>query len=211
MFTLSLETVMNKKEPKRFQNKGQIMLKKTILITLLLCSSLFAIEEGNIKSEMDSKIQTITKILQNKSLSLESKKEQIAPTVDTLFDYKTMAKISLGREWKKLSASQKEQFTKKFEQKLKNSYFEKLELYTDQKVVVKELEKPKSTRIYLHSEIIGVEESYEVIYKFYKVKNSNEWEIYDVDITGVSIIQTYRKQFSEFLKTKSFDELLASL
>ena len=187
------------------------MFKKTILIVLLLCSSLFAIEEGNIKSEMDSKIQTITKILQNKSLSLESKKEQIAPTVDNLFDYKTMAKISLGREWKKLSSSQQEQFTKKFEQKLKDSYFEKLELYTNQKVIIKELEKPKPTRIYLHTEIIGAEESYEVIYKFYKVRNSNEWEIYDVDITGVSIIQTYRKQFSEFLKTKSFNELLASL
>ncbi len=187
------------------------MLKKTLLITLLLCSSLFAIEEGKIKSEMESKIATITQILQNKSLSLESKKEQIAPTVDSIFDYKTMAKISLGRAWKKLSASQQEQFTQKFEQKLKNSYFEKLELYTDQKVVVKELEKPKATRIYLHSEIIGSEESYEVIYKFYKVKNSNDWKIYDIDITGVSIIQTYRKQFSEFLKTKSFDELLASL
>jgi len=202
---------MNRKELKRFQNKGEIMLKKTLLITLLLCSSLFAIEEGKIKSEMESKIATITQILQNKSLSLESKKEQIAPTVDSIFDYKTMAKISLGRAWKKLSASQQEQFTQKFEQKLKNSYFEKLELYTDQKVVVKELEKPKATRIYLHSEIIGSEESYEVIYKFYKVKNSNDWKIYDIDITGVSIIQTYRKQFSEFLKTKSFDELLASL
>ena len=211
MFTLSLETVMNRKEPKILLNKGQIMLKKALLITLLLGSSLFAVEEGNIKSEMDSKIQTITKILQNKSLSLEIKKEQIAPTVDTIFDYQTMSKVSLGRTWKKLSSSQQEQFTQKFEQKLKNSYFEKLELYTDQKVIVKELEKPKATRIYLHSEIVGVDESYEVIYKFYKVKNSNDWKIYDVDLTGVSIIQTYRKQFSEFLKTKSFNELLASL
>ena len=211
MFIRSLETVMNKKELKRFQNKGKIMLKKIILSTLVSCSLLFAIEEGNIKSEMESKIATITQILQNKSLSLESKKEQIAPTVDSFFDYKTMAKISLGREWKKLSASQQEQFTQKFEQKLKNSYFEKLELYTDQKVLVKELEKPKETRIYLHSEIVGTEESYEIIYKFYRIKNSNDWKIYDVDITGVSIIQTYRKQFSEFLKTKSFDELLASL
>jgi len=37
------------------------------------------------------------------------------------------------------------------------------------------------------------------------------WFIYDVNLVGVSIIQTYRKQFSEFLKTKSFDQLLKSL
>jgi len=187
------------------------MLKKLILLPLLTMSFLFAIEEANIKSEMDSKIQEITSILQDKALSSESKKEKISPTVDTIFDYKTMSKISLGKKWKTLSSSEQENFIQKFETKLKNSYFEKLELYTDQKVLVQELEKVKSTRIQLHTDIIGVEETYEVIYKFYKVKNSNDWRIYDVEITGVSIIQTYRKQFSEFLKTKSFSKLLESL
>jgi len=187
------------------------MLKKIILLPLLSLTFLFAINEANIKSEMEHKIQTITEILQNKSLTLEDKKVQIAPTVDTIFDYKTMSKISLGKRWKTLTSSEQETFSQKFETKLKNSYFEKLELYTDQKVIVNESEKVKATRIYLHSDIVGVEETYEVIYKFYNVKNSNDWRIYDVEITGVSIIQTYRKQFAEFLQTKSFDELLASL
>jgi len=187
------------------------MLQKLILLTLVSISLLFAIEEESIKSEMDSKIQTITKILQTKSLSIEDKKAKIVPTVDSFFDYKTMAKISLGRTWKSLTSTQQEKFTQKFENKLKNSYFEKLELYTNQKVVIKNLEKVKPTRIKLHTEVIGEDETYEIIYKFYKQKESNSWSIYDVEITGVSIIQTYRKQFSEFLKTKSFDELLASL
>ena len=187
------------------------MLKKLILLPLLTLSFLFAIEEANIQTQMDNKIQTITSILQDKSLNIESKKEKIAPEVDTIFDYKTMAKISLGKKWKTLSSKEQEEFTQKFEHKLKSSYFEKLELYTDQKVVVKELKKVKPTRIYLYTEIIGSDDVYEVIYKFYKVKNSDDWRIYDVEITGVSIIQTYRKQFSEFLKTKSFSELLESL
>ena len=187
------------------------MLKKLILLPLISFSFLFAIDEANIKSEMSSKIQEITTILQDKTLSSETKKERISPTLDTVFDYKTMSKISLGKTWKKLSEEEKESFTSSFEHKLKTSYFEKLELYTDQKVLVKELEKVKSNRIHLHSDIVGVEETYEVIYKFYKAKNSNDWLIYDVEITGVSIIQTYRKQFAEFLKTKSFNELLESL
>ena len=187
------------------------MLKKLMILPLFALTFLFAIEEANIKTEMDAKIQDITTILQNKSLSLKDKKAKIAPTVDSIFEYKTMAKISLGKKWKALSQSEKDQFTQKFETKLKNSYFEKLELYTNQKVVIKELEKVKATRIQLHTEIIGVDDTYEVIYKFYKVKKSTDWRIYDVEITGVSIIQTYRKQFSEFLKTKSFNELLESL
>ncbi|CAA6822072.1 MAG: Putative periplasmic protein [uncultured Sulfurovum sp.] len=187
------------------------MLQKLILIPLLTLSFLFAIDEGNIKSEMTTKIHTITKILQDKTLSSQTKEERIAPTVDTIFDYQTMSKISLGKNWNTLSSSEQARFSQKFETKLKNSYFEKLELYTDEKVVVKALNKVKSTRIHLHTDIIGVDETYEIIYKFYKTKNSNDWLIYDVDITGVSIIQTYRKQFSEFLATKSFTELLESL
>ncbi|CAA6810780.1 MAG: Putative periplasmic protein [uncultured Sulfurovum sp.] len=187
------------------------MLKQIIITGLLIFTPLFAIEEANIKSEMDSKIQTITSILQDNTISSAQKQESISPTVDTIFDYKTMSKISLGKKWKTLTTSQQDNFSQKFEAKLKNSYFEKLELYTNEKVLVKEQTKVKSTRIHLHTDIIGLEETYEIIYKFYKVKNSSDWLIYDIDITGVSIIQTYRKQFSEFLATKSFNELLESL
>ena len=31
--------------------------------------------------------------------------------------------------------------------------------------------------------------------------------IYDIDLVGVSIIQTYRQQFAGLLKEKSFDEM----
>ncbi|CAA6798612.1 MAG: Putative periplasmic protein [uncultured Sulfurovum sp.] len=187
------------------------LIKKIILVGLLTISPLLALEEANIKSEMESKTQNITNVLQNSSLSSQQKKEQIAPVTDSIFDYKIMSKISLGQNWKQLTLEEQNNFSNKFEHKLKNSYFEKLELYTNEKVVVNELKKVKATRIHLHTDIVGSSESYEIIYKFYKVKNSNDWLIYDIDITGVSIIQTYRKQFTEFLATKSFNELLDSL
>ena len=192
------------------QNKITL-IKKALLLGLLSLSPLLAVEEANIKSEMSSIITSITQTIQDKSFSLEQKKEKILPLVDGIFNYETMSKIALGKTWKTLSATQKSDFTQKFGKKLQDSYFEKLELYTDEKVLVKKLEKVKATRIKLYAEIIGADNSYELIYKFYKVKNSNYWLVYDVEITGVSIIQTYRKQFSEFLKTKTFSELLNSL
>ncbi len=53
-------------------------------------------------------------------------------------------------------------------------------------------------------------EVYEIIYKFYKDKNGS-WMIYDVDILGVSIIQTYRTQFAEILTKEPFEKLLEKL
>ena len=192
------------------QNKNKV-IKKIILLGLLSLSPLLAVEEANIKSEMSSIITSITQTIQNKSFTLKQKKEQIIPMLNGIFNYQTMSKIALGKTWKTLSATQQNNFIQRFERKLQDSYFEKLELYTNEKIFVKRLEKVKTTRIKLYTEIIGAENNYELIYKFYKVKNSNDWLVYDVEITGVSIIQTYRKQFSEFLKTKSFSDLLSSL
>ena len=39
----------------------------------------------------------------------------------------------------------------------------------------------------------------------------NDQLIYDVDILGVSIIQTYRTQFADILAKESFDNLLEKL
>jgi phospholipid transport system substrate-binding protein len=59
--------------------------------------------------------------------------------------------------------------------------------------------------------LIGGEEDYEIVYKFHKSKNIDEWLIYDVEMLGVSIMKTYRNQFKEYLATNSFDNLLIKL
>ena len=188
------------------------MLKKLLVLYPIVAITLaFAIDESKIKTVMNLKIQKITTLLQDRSLEREAKQNRVYFVIDSVFDYKIMSKISLGKIWKSLTDKQKNDFIDKYEHKLKASYFEKLELYTNEKVLLKELKKVKENRIRVYSNIIGKDNTYKVIYKFYRTKNSNNWLIYDVEITGVSIIQTYRKQFSEFLKTKSIDELIDSL
>ncbi len=187
------------------------MFKKIFILFFITFIYAYAIDESKIKPIMLDKIQKTTSILQNKSLSKKQKAQKTVKFMDGIFDYALMAKISLGKRWQKVNKKDRSKFIKLFEKKLKRSYFDKLLLYTDQKVIVKNLKKIKSNRITLQSNIIGKDDTYKIIYKFYKQKNRNHWFIYDVDLVGVSIVQTYRKQFKEFLKTKSFKKLLQSL
>jgi phospholipid transport system substrate-binding protein len=173
--------------------------------------SLYAIEEQNIQKVMDSKVRQVLDNLKDKSLSQTQKDQKNVRIIDEAFDYNTMAKISLGTKWKSLSQSEKTEFIKAFERKIKHSYLDKLRLYNNQKVNIKKLKKVKSNRITLETQVIGVDDTYKVIYLFFKQKQNNQWYIYDVELVGVSIIQTYRKQFSEFLKTKSVHQLIKSL
>lgn len=187
------------------------MFQKILIILLISIVSLNAIEESKIQKVMDVKVKKVLQILKQKSLSQKQKNKKAIYIMDSVFDYHTMAKISLGKHWKSLTNNEKKQFKRAFEKKIKHSYVDKLRLYNNQKVITKDLKKIKSNRITLENHIIGSHDTYKVVYLFYKKKKSKQWYIYDVKLAGVSIIQTYRKQFKAFLKTKSFKQLLASL
>ena len=187
------------------------MFKKIVIILVLSVISLYGLEEQNIQNVMESKVKQVLNILKDSSLSQQQKDQKNVRIIDEVFDYNTMAKISLGKQWKTLSKNEQAQFTKEFERKIKHSYLDKLKLYNNQKVNIDKLKKVKSNRITLDTKVIGVDDTYKVVYLFYKKTQNNQWYIYDVELVGVSIIQTYRKQFAEFLKTKSVNQLIKSL
>ncbi len=188
-------------------------IKKFLFLLVLLSaisSRLFAIEESKIKNVMQEKIDSVIEILQIKDKSKTEKTEKIFSIMDEVFDYKVMSQIALGRDWKELSDEEKNEFVKLFELKLKNSYIDKLDLYTNEKIEINDIEKVNTKRIKLITYLIGKDDKYEIEYKFHKNSDS-DWLIYDVNIIGVSIMQTYRQQFAGYLKNKSFKDLLVSL
>jgi len=171
----------------------------------------YSVEEQNIKPTLNNKIKQVIQILKNPSLTMKQKENKSIKILDPIFSYQTMAKISLGKKWKTLSKEEKIAFTRAFEHKMKHSYIDKLKLYKNQKVITETPRKVKQNRITLTTKIIGNNETYKIINSFFKNKRTNQWYIYDIKLAGVSIIQTYRKQFAAFLKTKSFRQLLKSL
>lgn len=188
-------------------------LIKIFFILSFTISSLFALKQDEIKSKMTEKIDNVLLVLEKKELTTEQKGDEIIKIIDDVFDYELMAKIALGKDtWTSISKEKQDEFIKIFEAKLKKSYIEKLELYTDQKVKIVDLIPYKNSRLQLQSQLVGKNETYEINYNFYnKDKENDTWLIYDVDLVGVSIIQTYRQQFSGLLKEKTFDEMLTML
>lgn len=187
------------------------MIRKILLLLVITVVSSHAVEERSIKPVMDTKIKQVIKILKTKSLSQKQKDTKSLKILDPMFSYPTMAQISLGKKWKTLTSKEKKTFTKAFEKKMKYSYIDKLQLYNNQKIITEKPKKIKKNRITLTTKVMGNNETYKIVNLFFKKKNSNHWYIYDVRLAGVSVIQTYRKQFKDFLKTKSFKQLLNTL
>jgi phospholipid transport system substrate-binding protein len=165
------------------------------------------------KTEVSTLLQTnvdaIVLLLQNNGLDKGERNAKIIDIVTPLFNYQTMAKLSLGKKhWPSLDAEQKAEFSKLFTKLLQDSYLEKLDIYTDEKVLYGE---PQTVgkKIHAPTTLIAKDSRIEILYKFYK--SAKGWMIYDVEIGGVSVIQTYRSQFDGVLSKGTTEDLLEKL
>ncbi|HBL54677.1 MAG TPA: ABC transporter substrate-binding protein [Deltaproteobacteria bacterium] len=186
-----------------------------LLISILCFSfgatSLFADEVSEIRAMTKEKVDLVIRTLKDSSLSKEEKKQGILKTIDGLFDFSLMARLSLGKKhWKSLSKSGRKEFSKLFVERLKQSYLDKLDLYTDEEVVVDEAKMTKKNRVEVVTYLVSKDDKKEMTYKLYKTKKKG-WMVYDVDVLGVSIVQTYRSQFSGILKKESLEQLMERL
>lgn len=161
--------------------------------------------EKLIKCNLDAVIS----VLQKTDLSKEDKGNRITEIVTPMFDFSRMAKLTLGkRYWPGLSKENKKRFTELFVKRLKESYRDKLFLYTDEKVVY-EAPVPVNKKVYIQTYLVSTDNKISMLYKLYKPGNS--WKIYDLEVQGVSLVQTYRSQFQEILQSGTIDDLLVKL
>ncbi len=187
------------------------MLKRCLAFFILFFFSVsaFALTKSEIEPEMRNKIDKVLLILKDSKLNKDSKSKEIIDLMDSVFDYSLMSRLSLGKTWKDINKEQQDEFINLFTKELKDSYVSKLDLYTDELVKILGTKTPKSNRLELQTVLVGKTDKYEINYKFYQTsKDEDKWLIYDVELVGVSIIQTYRQQYAGFLKEKSFPQLI---
>ncbi len=188
----------------------QLILGLFFITSLLLPSSVVALEKQELKQSLSSAIDSVMAIVSDANMSKDEKRVKVYQSIDPLFDFAKMAKLSLGkRGYKSLTKEQQKEYIELFTTKIKSSYADKIELYSDEKIMMGELKKMKK-RIHISTYVDKSGEKKEIIYKYYYSKDRG-WVIYDVDVLGVSIVKTYRLQFANELKKGSAHELLAKL
>lgn len=183
---------------------------KKIIFMMLFSIPIFANITDDLKQDVQNRSDKVISILKDKTLSKNEQNTQIDKTIKDMFDYELMAKLSIGKDsWNKLKDEQQKEYIELFTEHIKNSYFEKTHLLSDEKIDVTDAKEVKS-RIFITSQIKGIKDTLELVYKFYKNQDS-KWLIYDIEIAGVSIIQSYRSQFKEIVQDSDPLKLIEKL
>ena len=181
----------------------------TIIGLLVACQSTLAANGQVVEKLLKENHAAISAVLQKQNISQEAKNQEIIEIVTPMFDFSLMAKLTLGRKyWPDLTPKQKERFTQLFIERLRNSYLNRLTLYTDEKIQYNQPITIKR-KIHIPTNLIYQDRMISILYKFHK--SGYSWKIYDLEIQGVSIIRSYRSQFHQIMKSGTFDDLLAKL
>ena len=182
----------------------------TLSLLVLTVPVIYAGDVEDINSMVKKKVSVIFDLLGKQDIEKNERNEKIVGELNEIMDFKLAAYLSLGKHWKKISKTQKKEFVETFQQYINNYIVEKIDLYTNQKIDIGDSKIVKKGRAELEIGILSGGETLQVNFKLRKNKKK-EWRVYDVDIEGVSLITTFRSQFSGVLKNSSFEELLEKL
>ena len=159
---------------------------------------------------IDETAVKIVAILARKGDSTEKRVGEIEAIAYDLFDFTTMSKLVLARNWRKLTPEQRTTFIKDFKRHLSHTYGTRLDRYDQERVDVYGAQVEQRNDVTVKTRIQGGQfDGAEVSYRLRK--QASDWKIIDVVIEGVSLVSNYRSQFQEVLNTGTIDDLLAKL
>ena len=131
---------------------------------------------------------------------------QIMPNVN----FKRMTAAAVGRSWRQATPEQQKRLQDEFKVLLVRTYSGALSQVKDQTVNVKPLRADAAdTEVIVRSEVIGRGDPVQLDYRM--EKTSTGWKIYDLNVLGVWLVETYRTQFAQEITAKGVDGLIASL
>jgi len=176
---------------------------------LLFYQSAVADDKSEVEKLLKNNLDAVFAVLQKKDLEQQEKNKEIVDIVTPMFDFDLMARLSLGKKhWPGLSQDKKERFTELFIKRLKASYLNNFNLYTDEKIIY-EPSVQAEKKIHIPTYLVSKDKKISILYKFYNAEKN--WKIYDLEIQGVSIIRSYRSQFGSILESGTIDDLLLKL
>ena len=127
------------------------------------------------------------------------------------FDFITMSKWVLGKNWRNASRAQKIGFIKAFRELMVRTYSVALLEYTDTEIKYKPLRDDVSkgdVTVRTQAET-GKSAPVTINYSLHKKKKG--WKVYDISVEGVSLISNYRTTFATEVKQSGLDALIARL
>ena len=128
-------------------------------------------------------------------------------------NFRRITASAVGPGWSKATPEQQKQLQEEFKSLLLRTYAGALSQITDQTITVKPLRSnPEDNEIVVRTEVRGKGEPIQLDYRLEKTPGAGSgWKIYNLNVMGVWLMETFRSQFSQEINAKGVDGLIATL
>jgi phospholipid transport system substrate-binding protein len=192
--------------------KRNFLYTNIVVISLVISVTVASIcyAGSKITSQLKSTIEKVIATVTDEALKddASARREILRKVIDSQFNYRQMVMRSLANNWDVRSNEEKQTFIALFKSLLENSYANKLESFSNEKINYLD-EVVKGEYALVKTEVVRKATTIAVDYKL--IRENGVWQVYDFVIEGVSMIRNYRVQFTKIIHKHSYEVLVQKL
>lgn len=194
------------------KNKSALLILLAVLAVFTFSSGSLATAGDGPMEQLQKSVDVILEVLQSEELKAPEKKDErkqrILDVVTGMFDFREMARSSLGQSWNTITPAEQDRFVGLFTSLVEQRYIGKIDSYDNQKVIYrKQLVKGDNAMIY--TDIVDRDLEIPIVYRLQE--NNGKWLIYDLKIENVSLMVNYRRDFDSVIRKEQFAGLVEKI
>ena len=126
-------------------------------------------------------------------------------------NFRRMTSAAVGPQWRQATPAQRDRLQQEFKSMLIRTYAGAIKQVSDQTVVVKPLRAAAGdTDVLVRTEVHGKGEPVQLDFRLENTDGKG-WKIYNLNVLGVWLVETYRTQFAQELNKGGIDGLIQTL
>jgi phospholipid transport system substrate-binding protein len=185
------------------------LVTAALLLVWTPTESLAGPATDQVKESVDQVIKILTDPTLKGAKKVQERRAKIRQVVLQRFGFTEMSKRALGRYWNDRNPEERKEFVRLFTDLLERAYIDRVDGYTGEQVVYL-LETVDGDYSEVRSKIV-TKRNQEIPITYRLQKASSNWEVYDVIVEGVSLVNNYRTQFSKIIRTSSYQALVKKM
>jgi phospholipid transport system substrate-binding protein len=126
------------------------------------------------------------------------------------FDFTRMTRLALGRNWNTASPEQQKSLVAEFRTLLVRTYSTALTNYRDQTIDFKPMRASGDAEATVRT-VVNQPRGDPVTIDYSMEKLDDGWKVFDVAVSGISLVTNYREEFASQIKNGGVDGLIKSL
>ena len=134
---------------------------------------------------------------------------KVMPSVN----FQRMTASAVGPAWRTATPEQQKRLQEEFKTLLVRTYAAALTQIVDQQIVIKPMRAAADDKeVIVRTEVRGQGDALQIDYRLEKISGEGAgWKIYNINVLGVWLVETYRSQFAQEINAKGLGGLITTL